>query len=288
MTSSPHETGFTAACVQLCASRDYQRNVAEAKELIREAANRGAHYVQTPEQTSIMELERDTLLAAISHEGQDPALNAFRTLSAQLGIWLHVGSLAIRVAEQRAVNRAFLIDPAGEIAARYDKIHMFDVDLPNGESYRESRTYQPGNSAVVADLPWARLGLSICYDLRFPHLYRNLAQAGATVLTAPSAFTRRTGEAHWQVLQRARAIENGAFMISAAQGGTHENGRETFGHSIIVDPWGEILAEAGTEPGVILAEIDMARVTETRQRIASLTHDRPFAAPGMETERRAS
>jgi deaminated glutathione amidase len=285
MTDAPR---FVAACVQVCASRDYSRNVAEAAELTREAARQGADYVQTPEQTSIMELERRALFAVIKPEEDDEALAAFRALAEELGIWLHVGSLAIRISEDQAANRGFLIGPDGAITARYDKIHMFDVDLPGGESYRESRTYRPGKAAVVADLPWARLGLSVCYDLRFPQLYRALAQAGATVLTVPAAFTRKTGEAHWHVLQRARAIENSAFVISAAQGGRHENGRETFGHSLIVAPWGEILAEAGTEPGVILAEIDMARVDEARGRIASLTHDRPFAPPGLQPERRAS
>jgi deaminated glutathione amidase len=279
---------FAAACVQLCGTRDYARNIAEASELIREAAGRGAHYVQTPEQTSIMELKRDALFAVIVPEEQDRALKAFRQLASELGIWLHIGSLAIRIDDARAANRAFLITPEGAIAARYDKIHMFDVDLPNGETFRESGTYRPGEAAVVADLPWARLGLSICYDLRFPHLYRALAQAGATVLTVPAAFTRQTGEAHWHSLQRARAIENGAFVISAAHGGRHENGRETFGHSLIVAPWGEILAEAGTEPGVILAEIDLAEVQEARGRIAALTHDRPFAIPTRPPERQAS
>lgn len=279
---------FTAACVQLCASRDYGRNVAEAAELIRDAASRGADYVQTPEQTSIMELKRDALFSVIRPQAKDEALRTFRALACELKIWLQIGSLAILLDDEKAANRAFLIAPSGEIAGFYDKIHMFDVDLAGGESYRESRTYRPGEAAVVADLPWARLGLSICYDLRFPQLYRALAQAGATVLTAPAAFTRRTGEAHWHVLHRARAIENGAFMISAAQGGRHENGRETFGHSLIVDPWGAILAEAGTEPGVILAEIDLGALHTARQRIPALSHDRAFAPPVLEPERRAS
>ncbi|HEX9238139.1 MAG TPA: carbon-nitrogen hydrolase family protein, partial [Xanthobacteraceae bacterium] len=186
------------------------------------------------------------------------------------------GSLAIKASPEKAVNRSFLIDRKGEVAARYDKIHMFDVDLAGGESYRESNTYRPGELAIVADLPWGRLGLTVCYDLRFPALYRALAEAGASFLAIPSAFTRQTGEAHWQVLQRARAIENGCLVFAAAQGGKHENGRETFGHSLVVDPWGRILAEGGTEPGVVIAQIDPAEVAAARQRIPSLHHGRRF------------
>ena len=176
----------------------------------------------------------------------------------------------------KAANRAFLIDPRGEIAARYDKIHMFDVDLANGESYRESRNYRAGDLAVVTDLPWGRLGITVCYDLRFPALYRALAEAGASFLAIPSAFTRQTGEAHWHILNRARAIENGCFVLAAAQGGKHENGRETFGHSLVVDPWGRILAEGGTEPGVVMAEIDPAEVVAARSKVPSLQHGRRF------------
>jgi len=197
-------------------------------------------------------------------------------LAARSFATLIAGSLAIKVTNDRAANRAFLIDSKGDITARYDKIHMFDVDLAGGESYRESRTYRPGELAVLSDLPWGRLGLTICYDLRFPALYRALAEAGATMLTIPSAFTQQTGEAHWHVLIRARAIENGCFVLAAAQAGRHENGRETFGHSLIVDPWGRILAEGGTEPGVVMAEIDLAEVGKARARIPSLQHGRRF------------
>ncbi|WP_436639499.1 carbon-nitrogen hydrolase family protein [Microbaculum sp. FT89] len=279
---------FTAACVQMQGTRSVDRNIEAAVALIREAAKRGVDYVQTPEQTGIMELQRAKLFESITDEENDKALAVFRKLAAELGIWLHVGSLAIRVSETQGANRAFVIDPQGVIAARYDKIHMFDVDLPNGETYRESATYRSGTAAVVADLPWARLGLSICYDIRFPYLYRALAKAGATVLSAPAAFTKVTGEAHWHLLQRARAVENGAFLISAAQGGMHENGRATYGHSLIVAPWGEVLAEAGTEPEVIVAEIDLAKVEEARGRVPSLTHDRTFQPPVETQERRAS
>jgi deaminated glutathione amidase len=177
---------------------------------------------------------------------------------------------------ERAANRSFLIDPRGEIIARYDKIHMFDVDLANGESYRESRNYRAGDIAVAIDLPWGRLGLTVCYDLRFPALYRALAEAGCAFLAIPSAFTKQTGEAHWHVLNRARAIENGAFVLAAAQGGLHENGRETFGHSLVVDPWGRILAEGGTDPGVIFATIDPAEVAAARAKVPSLQHGRRF------------
>ncbi|MPZ59512.1 MAG: carbon-nitrogen hydrolase family protein [Rhizobiales bacterium] len=262
-------------------------NCDAATALILEAKAAGADYVQTPEMTNIMEVKRERLFAAIVDEDADPTLAAMRDLARSLGIYLHLGSLAVKIAPDRAANRAFLIDPKGEIVARYDKIHMFDVDLAGGESYRESRNYRPGEVAVVADLPWGRLGLSVCYDLRFPALYRALAEAGATMLAVPSAFTRQTGEAHWHALLRARAIENGCFVLAAAQGGKHENGRETFGHSLIVDPWGRILAEGGTEPGVIMGTIDLAQVAAARARIPSLQHGRRFeiVAPAAEPTR---
>lgn len=270
------ERTFTAACVQLRAGQKPGANIDAAEALIREAAAMGAQYVQTPEQTALMELRTEALFANIVAEAEDPALKRFTALAAELGIWLHVGSLAIRLAADKATNRAFVIRPDGKIAARYDKIHMFDVDLPSGESYRESKNYRPGTEAVAVDLPWGRLGLSICYDLRFAYLYRALAQAGADFLAIPAAFTRQTGEAHWHVLQRARAIETGCYVISAAQGGTHENGRQTFGHSLIVAPWGEVLAEAGTDPCVITASIDPAACATARARIPALKHDRNF------------
>ena len=226
--------------------------------------------------TNILTIKRDDLFAAIVAEDEDPGLAAFRELARRLGIFLHVGSLAIKVSADKAANRSFLIDRKGEIVARYDKIHMFDVDLANGESYRESRSYRAGELAVVADLPWGRLGLTICYDLRFPALDRALAEAGASLLSVPAAFTRQTGEAHWHVLLRARAVETGCFVLAAAQGGKHENGRETFGHSLIIDPWGRVLAEGGTQPGVVLAKIDPVEITTARSRIPSLQHGRRF------------
>jgi predicted amidohydrolase len=267
---------FRAGLVQLRSGRIPQANLDTALKLIGEAKAAGADYVQTPEMTNIMELSRERLFAAIAEEEKDLCLPAFRELARKHKLYLHIGSLAIRVSPERAANRSFVIDPHGEIIARYDKIHMFDVDLAGGESYRESSNFRPGDSAVVADLPWARFGLTICYDLRFPALYRALAEAGATVLTIPAAFTRQTGEAHWHTLIRARAIENGSFVLAAAQGGMHENGRATYGHSLVVDPWGRIIAEGGTEPGVILAEIDPAEVAAARAKVPSLQHGRRF------------
>ncbi len=274
--STGQSSTFTAGLVQMRSGLSPQANLDAAVKLIGEAKVGGADYVLTPEMTNILELKRERLFAAIVAEESDASLAAFRELARKLGIFLHVGSLAIKLSADKAANRSFLIDRHGEIVARYDKIHMFDVDLANGESYRESRNYRPGEIAVVTDLPWGRLGLTVCYDLRFPALYRALAEAGSTYLAIPSAFTRQTGEAHWHVLNRARAIENGAFVLAAAQGGKHENGRETFGHSLVVDPWGRILAEGGTEPGVVLATIDPAEAAAARGRIPSLQHGRRF------------
>ena len=262
--------------VQMRSGVDPQANLATALAAIEEAARAGAAYVLTPEMTNIMEIERDRLFATIADEELDPTLAAMRQAARKLSIYIHIGSLAVKASPEKAANRSFLIDRGGDVVARYDKIHMFDVDLANGESYRESRNYRAGELAVVADLPWGRLGVTVCYDLRFPALYRALAEAGASFLSIPAAFTRQTGEAHWHVLLRARAIENGCFVFAAAQGGKHENGRETFGHSLVVDPWGKILAEGGTEPGVILADVDPAQVTAARSQIPSLLHGRRF------------
>jgi len=267
---------FRVGLIQMRSGVAPHANIETATRLIGEAKTGGADYVQTPEMTNILESSRERLFAAIVPEEQDASLATFRELARALGITIHVGSLAIKASSDKAVNRSFLIDRRGEIVARYDKIHMFDVDLKGGESYRESRSYRPGDLAVLTDLPWGRLGLTICYDLRFPALYRALAEAGATFLAIPSAFTKQTGEAHWHVLMRARAIENGSFVFAAAQGGEHENGRSTFGHSLVVDPWGRILAEGGTEPGVVFADIDPAEVSAARGRIPSLQHGRRF------------
>jgi predicted amidohydrolase len=276
MSETNTGAAFRVGLIQLRSARAPQANIDSAVKLIADAKASGADYVQTPEMTNIMEVKRERLFATIVEEDADTSLATFRELARKLGLYVHVGSLAIKVAPDKAANRGFLIDPQGRIAARYDKIHMFDVDLGNGESYRESRSYRAGEQAVLCDLPWGRLGLTVCYDLRFPALYRALAEAGASFLAIPSAFTQKTGEAHWHVLMRARAIENGCFVFAAAQGGTHENGRDTFGHSLIVDPWGKILAEGGTEPGVVMAEVDAAQVASARSRIPSLQHGRRF------------
>jgi predicted amidohydrolase len=266
-------TRFVAACVQLRSTMDPAENTASAVDLVNAAADRGAHYVQTPEMSNIVCRDRETLRAALAVEEHDPMLAALRQTARERGIIVHIGSLALSVGDKVA-NRALIIGPDGAIMARYDKVHLYDVDLPNGESWRESRTYTAGSTAVAVDLPWARLGVTICYDIRFSHLYRALAEAGCAILSAPACFTKQTGEAHWSVLHRARAIETGSFVISAAQAGRHADGRDTYGHSIIVDPWGTVLAEAESEPGVILAEIDLARVTDARARIPTLAHAR--------------
>jgi predicted amidohydrolase len=273
---------FKAGLVQMRTGRDVDQSVIAATALIREAAKAGAQYVQTPEMTNIMELERERLFTWTKPEDGNPSLAHFRALARELGIWLQIGSMSIKLSEEKLANRAFLISPEGAVTARYDKIHMFDVSLPNGETYRESRRYVSGKDVVVAPLPWGGLGITICYDMRFPAVYRALAKAGADFLTMPSAFTKQTGEAHWHILLRARAIEAQCYVFAAAQGGKHENGRETYGHSLIVDPWGRIVAEAkGVEPGVVVAEIDPAKVADARQRLPSLEHDRPFGVVSL-------
>ena len=253
------------------------RNLADASELIREAAGQGASFVATPEMTNILEPDRPRLRSLAKPESEDGSVGAFSVLAQELGLWLNVGSLALRAPGERLVNRSLLFTPGGTIAARYDKIHLFDVDLPTGESLRESHAYDGGTEAVLVETPLGAIGLTICYDMRFPHLYRALAKAGAKLFTVPSAFTVPTGQAHWHVLLRARAIETGSFVLAAAQGGKHESGRETFGHSLIVSPWGEVLAEAGTEPGILIADLDLAQADLARARIPALVHDRAMS-----------
>ena len=274
--SAADRLSFNAAMIQMRSGLDPTANLAAALKSINEAKEAGADYVLTPEMTNILAAKREQLFAKVVTEERDATLTTLREVARKLAIYIHIGSLAIKTSPEKAANRSFLIDRRGEVVARYDKIHMFDVDLAGGESYRESNTYRPGELAMVADLPWGRLGLTVCYDLRFPALYRALAEAGASFLAIPSAFTRQTGEAHWHVLQRARAIENGCFVFAAAQGGKHENGRQTYGHSLVVDPWGRILAEGGTEPGVVMAQIDPSEVVAARSRIPSLHHGRRF------------
>lgn len=270
---------FTAACVQMTSVRDIAPNIAAASDLIRAAHAKGARLVVTPENTTIIEPDRQAALAKAPYEAAHPGLGAFADLARELGIWLVIGSMPVRAEESRIANRQFVFDPRGKVVARYDKIHMFDVDLATGESHRESAQVRPGHEAVVASTPWGGLGLTICYDVRFAYLHRALAQGGATLLTGPAAFTVPTGEAHWHVLLRSRAIETSCFMFAAAQTGTHAEGRTTYGHSLIIDPWGQVLADAGTEIGVVTAEIDTALVTKARYAVPALSHDRTFTRP---------
>jgi predicted amidohydrolase len=274
--SAAERLSFNAAMIQMRSGLDPAANLAAALDLIDRAKQTSADYVLTPEMTNILAARREQLFAKIVAEEQDVTLATLREVARKLAIYIHIGSLAVKASPEKAANRSFLIDRRGDVAARYDKIHMFDVDLAGGESYRESNSYRPGELAILADLPWGRLGLTVCYDLRFPALYRALAEAGASFLAIPSAFTRQTGEAHWHVLQRARAIENGCFVFAAAQAGKHDNGRETYGHSLIVDPWGRVLAEGGSEPAVVMAQIDVSEVVAARSRIPSLHHGRRF------------
>ncbi|MBI1261614.1 MAG: carbon-nitrogen hydrolase family protein [Rhizobiales bacterium] len=273
MTSSR----FTAACIQMRSCRDVATNIAVASALIRQAAAEGAQFIATPEMTSLLETDRQSQFEKTCEEGADLALAVFCDVAKDCHIWLLIGSLAVHASNDKLANRSFLIGPDGAVNARYDKIHMFDVDLAGGESYRESRNYAAGERAVLADLPWGKLGMSVCYDLRFPHLYRQLAQHGAGILSVPAAFTRQTGAAHWHILLRARAIETGCYVMAPAQGGEHECGRKTYGHSLIIAPWGEVVAELPhEETGFVMAEIDMAKVDEARARVPSLGHDRAY------------
>ena len=269
---------FKAAAIQMCSGVDPAGNAESMTRLVREAAAHGAVYVQTPEMTGSLNRDRASMRANLRGEEDDLIVRAASGLAAELGMHLHVGSTAIGLAEGKIANRGFLFGPDGEKICHYDKIHMFDVDLDNGESWRESAAYTPGATARLVNLPFARLGTAICYDVRFPELFRAQAAAGAEIMSVPAAFTRQTGEAHWEILLRARAIENGVFVIAAAQAGQHEDGRETFGHSMIVDPWGKVLAAAGgSGEGVVLADIDIGAVKAARGKIPNLKNARPFA-----------
>ena len=273
---------FKASAVQMRSGTDPAGNIKDLEDLVGQAAGLGADYVQTPEMTGALVRDRAQLLAILSDERHDPVVAAASELAQRHELFLHIGSTAVQSENGKVANRAFLFAPDGDIVARYDKLHMFDVDLDNGESWRESATYQAGSEGFVAQTPLASIGLAICYDVRFPSLFRQQALLGADVLTAPAAFTRQTGKAHWHVMQRARAIENGAFMISAAQGGVHEDGRETFGHSIIVDPWGTVLAEAAhDEPGVIAADIDREASCQARAKIPNLKNEKAFSVTSV-------
>ena len=269
---------FKAAAIQMRSGESPERNAVDLERMVRDAAGQGATYIQTPEMTGALIRDKEARAASFTSEDKDIIVSTSRKLAKELGIFLHIGSTAILRADGKLANRALLFGPDGATLAVYDKIHMFDVDLDNGESWRESAAYEPGTEAVVTEIDGARLGFAVCYDLRFPQLFRAEALAGADVLSVPAAFTRQTGEAHWHVLLRARAIENGAYVVAAAQGGLHEDGRETYGHSLIVDPWGRIIAEAAhDEPAVIVAEIDPAQSLAARKKIPNLKNARDFA-----------
>ena len=274
-------SSFKAACVQISSQLDMDANLEAASALVRDAADNGAQMVLLPENVSLMGANREQALAMAVPEARHKALPVFTELAREKGVWLMVGSLSVRLdeaggGEDMLANRSLLISDQGEVMVRYDKIHMFDVNIEGGESHRESETYRPGAQAVVAATPWGGLGMTICYDLRFPYLYRSLAQAGAHFMSVPSAFTRVSGRAHWHVLLRARAVETGCYIFAPAQCGDHANDRQTYGHSLIIDPWGKILAEAGESPCVIAADIDPSRVAAVRAMIPSLKHDRKF------------
>jgi predicted amidohydrolase len=272
-------TPVKVACIQNCAGPDMDESLAQAVALCRKAAREGARFLLLPEFFSCLKVAEDSFELGVQPESKHPALPLFTNLARELNTWILLGSLAVSGSGGKALNRSYLIDDAGRIQARYDKIHLFDVDLPNGEIYRESDFIEPGKEAVVAQMPWGRIGLSICYDLRFPHLYRSLAKSGADFLAVPAAFARTSGQAHWHVLLRARAIENGCYVLAPCQPGTHGGERATYGHSLIVDPWGRILADGGEETGYVIAELDRTEIAKARGMIPSLSHDRPFAAP---------
>jgi len=276
---------FKAAAIQMRSGESPERNAVDLERLVREAASLGATYVQTPEMTGALIRDKDARAASFTSEDKDIVVSTARKLAKELGIFLHIGSTAILRADGKLANRALLFAPDGAMIASYDKIHMFDVDLDNGESWRESVAYEPGTEAVVTEIDGTKLGFAVCYDLRFPQLFRAEAMAGAELLSVPAAFTRQTGEAHWHILLRARAIENGAYVVAAAQGGLHEDGRETYGHSLIVDPWGRIIAEAAhDEPAVIVAEIDPAQSLAARRKIPNLKNARDFIVNAGEAE----
>jgi len=272
-------TAVTIACVQVNADDNLPRNVEIACDLVRQAAQAGAELIGLPENVALMAASEEQRLENAKPPAEHPALRAFAAVAKETGTWLQAGSEAALRSDGTLANHAFLFAPDGRVVADYEKIHMFDVDLPDGSRYRESAMFHPGGKAVLADTPWGPLGLTICYDLRFPHLYRDLAQAGARLLTVPAAFTKVTGDAHWEVMLRARAIECGAFVFAPCQTGSHPGKRRTCGHSLIIDPWGTVLADGGTEVGFITARCDMAEVDRVRGILPSLRHDRRYAPP---------
>ncbi|MFO0998405.1 MAG: carbon-nitrogen hydrolase family protein [Alphaproteobacteria bacterium] len=272
-------TKFTVACVQMNSGRELAPNIEAARTLVRRARDMGADFITTPENVTLLDRSRKQLLAKARPESDHPAIPAFSEMARETGAWLLAGSLTIKLNEEQTANRSYLFDPSGSAVAQYDKIHMFDVDLKGGDSYRESATFRPGGEAVLAPTPWGLLGMTVCYDVRFAYLYRALAHAGASFLSVPAAFTEFTGRAHWHVLLRARAIETGCFVIAPAQSGLHEDGRRTYGHSLVIAPWGEILADGGEGVGVVTAVIDTSRIEEARGMVPALTHDRTYKGP---------
>ena len=266
------------ACIQNCATDDLLANIKDATDLVRQAHDDGAELICSAEFFSYLNLDEQGLDVAPFKEDQHPTLTAFQSLAQELGVWLLLGSIAVHDSQGKKRNRSIVLDPNGEITARYDKIHMFDVNLPNGEVYRESDVFNPGDEAVLAQLPWGLMGLTVCYDLRFPHLYRTLAQAGASVLTVPAAFTRTTGRVHWHVMLRSRAIETGCYVVAPCQYGDHGKAK-TYGHSLIIDPWGRVLADGGEERGYIISKIDLDEVEKAHRMIPALEHDRDYHMP---------
>jgi len=270
------------ACIQMCSGVEPQANIESLEAMVKEAAGQGAVYVQTPEMTGILQRDPDRLLRQVKPQESDPVFAAAARLAQEFGIWLHLGSTAIALEDTpvtgKVANRGAIFSPKGELRATYDKIHMFDVAVDDANTWRESNRYQAGNRAVVADLDGALVGMSICYDIRFPQLYRHQAKLGAGILTCPAAFTKPTGEAHWEILLRARAIENGAFVIAAAQGGKHEDSRETYGHSMVIDPWGRIVAKLDHDrPQVLVCDIELGEVATSRKRIPNLENEQKFS-----------
>ncbi len=273
-------TSFTAACIQITSKTDVAENLAASSQLIRAASAAGADFIATPEVTNMLEPNKQAAREKAQFEEDDVTLKSYKALANELGKWILAGSLVIKLeGEERLANRSFLIAPDGSVKAKYDKIHMFDVELENGEFHRESNGYRPGETSVLAETPFGNIGMAVCYDVRFAHLFQDLARAGAGILTVPAAFTHTTGKAHWHILLRARAIENGAFVIAPAQCGQHSEKRRTFGHSLIIDPWGEVLADGGEEPGFITARIDMDEVAKRRRNVPNLLNIRSYSPP---------
>jgi predicted amidohydrolase len=272
-------TKLIAACIQTNAAPNVAVNLAQIEPMIRSAREQGAELITLPENVALMLTGRDRIFANAKPENEHPAVAFFARMAKETGAWILAGSIGIKVDQDHLANRSLLFAPTGDITARYDKIHMFDAVISESEFYRESDNYRSGTSAIVAKLPWCKLGMTICYDLRFPHLHRALAKAGASIITVPAAFTVTTGKLHWHVLLRARAIETGCFILAPAQCGTHDSNRKTYGHSLIVAPDGEIIADAGEHPGIILATLDLEKVTKARQMLPSLQHDRDFKTP---------